>query len=106
MDKFLLAENPMRPDDSGIWIVHLLDPIAIIACEEGEVERGSVFKHYHYVNGEGIAEFWTLSIYFANGKGDIEAKAFKLLDRAWRWYRAYMEWEDSGINDEERGQLN
>lgn len=106
MDKFLLAENPMRPDITGAFIIHMLDPIAIIACDEGNIERGMIFKHYQFVNGDGVAEFWTLSVYFANGEGDIETRVFKLLDRAWRWFRSYMEWEDNNIETDDQGQQN
>ena len=87
----------MRSDQSDLWIIHMLDPIIIICCTEGEVERGNIFKHYLYSNITGRPERWTLSIYFANGSGDVETRAFKLLDRAWRWYRAYMEWEDQKL---------
>lgn len=100
MDKFLLAENPMRSEQSDLWIIHMLNPITIICCTPGEVERGRVFKHYMFTNTLQAQEFWTFSIYFSNGPGDIETRAFKLLDRAWRWYRSYMEWEDKNITDD------
>ena len=95
MDKFLLAENPQRSEQSGLWIIHMLDPITIICCTQGQEEVGEIFKHFAFANIDGVQEYWTLSIYFSNGNGDLETKAFKLLDRAWRWYRSYMEWEDA-----------
>jgi len=96
----------MKPDLTGAFIIHMLDPISIIACDEGNIERGRVFKHYQYINSDGSPELWTLSVYFANSEGDVETKVFKLLDRAWRWYRAYMEWEDNNIDTDEEDDQN
>jgi len=109
MDKFLLAENPMRPDDSGPFIIHMLDPIAIIKCTPGHDHVGNIFKQYQFTNADKQLEGWTLSIYHlftADMLEKPEDRALKLLDRAWRWYRAYMETEDGGIKDEEKGKLN
>jgi hypothetical protein len=93
MDKFLLAENPMRPgDESGPFIVHMLDPISIIKCTAGHIEKASIYHHYDAPNGDE----WTLSIHHfftADMLERPEDRALKLLDRAWRWYRSYMEWQ-------------
>lgn len=114
MDKFILAENPMRPEDSGIWIIHLLDPIAIIQCLEGhvgrgEVEPGNIFKHYQFNNAYQVLEEWTLKVHHfftTDFLEEPEARAMKLLDRAWRWYRSYMEWEDNNIDTAKYGEDN
>lgn len=97
MDKFLLAENPLRPEQSGMWIVHMLDPISIIQCIEGHVELKSIHKHYSFVNSDWVTEDWTLSIvhFFTTDFLETpEDRAPKLLDRAWRWLRAYFKEED------------
>lgn len=109
MDKFLLAENPMRPDNSGPFIIHMLDPIAIIRCVPGHEDVGNIFKQYQFTNADGQPEGWTLSLYHLFTSDMLEKpedRALKLLDRAWRWYRSYMEWEDGGIADEELGTQN
>ena len=110
MDKFLLAENPMRPDDHGVYIIHLLDPVAIITCMEGMVlmkkDSKDVFKKYQFRNSDGIIEEWTFVIYHlakTNYGTDPDQGPVKLLDRAWRWYRAYLEWEDKQIDNENPG---
>lgn len=100
MDRFLLAENPMR-DDSGIWIIHLLEPQAIMRCTEGYVQIDNIYKHYQFKNGDGEIEQWTLSAYHfftTNFISEPEQQVVPLLDRAWRWYRSYMEFEDHNIN--------
>jgi hypothetical protein len=104
MDKFLLAENPMRPDDeSGPFIIHMLEPISIIRCIPGHHQMGKIFRHYDFMNGDSQLESWTLSIYHlftADMLEKPEDRALKLLDRAWRWYRSYMEWEDKIQTDD------
>lgn len=104
MDKFLLAENPMRPE-SGLWINHMLDPIAIIRCMEGNGEVDKIRQDYVYINVDNVPEQWTLSIFFIDK--DIEEKEMHhLLDRAWRWYRSYMKWEDDNIDIDEQANEN
>jgi len=101
MDKFLLAENPMRPEQSGLWIVHLLTPQAIIKCIEGHEHTASPFKHYSFKNSDEVIEEWTLSAYHFFSTDFItepEEQVTPLLDRAWRWYRSYMQWEDNQTN--------
>lgn len=103
MDKFLLAENPLRPEQSGIWIVHMLDPIAIIKCTEFKIDTGeAINRHYQFRNADGIIEEWTLSVYFTTDFLEKpEDRVPKLLDKAWRWLRAYFEQEDKNIDDEQ-----
>lgn len=102
MDKFLLAENPMkRGDQSPLFIVHLLQPVAIIQAHEGHVDApGKIFEHFQFRNIDGVVEEWTLSVWHfftTDFISDPEDQAKPLLKRAWRWYRAYMEWEDSNL---------
>lgn len=93
----------MRPEQSGLYIIHLLDPVAIIACEEYHVvyPEGKLYKHFSFQNSDGNIEHWTLSVYhlFTNELDSERHHAIvdRLLNRAWRWYRAYMEWEDNNI---------
>jgi len=99
----------MRPDDTGLFVIHMLDPIAIFQCTLGHVEQGRIFKHYQFVNSDGEPEEWTLSVYHfftADLLEKPEDRALKLLDRAWRWLRAYLEWEDTNTDTEHYGQQN
>lgn len=108
MDKFLLAENPMR-EDSGTWVIHLLEPKAIIRCTEGHVKIDSVYKHYQFKNSDGAIEEWTLSAYHfftTDFLTEPETQAIPLLDRAWRWYRSYMNWEDKNIDIDDQATDN
>lgn len=101
MDKFLLAENPLRPDQSGLWIVHMLDPISIIQCHEGHQQLTSIHRHYSFVNVDGVTEEWTLSVFHFFTTDFLEQpedRAPKLLDRAWHWLKAYFNEEDRQHN--------
>lgn len=100
MDKFLLAENPMHPEQSGCWIIHLLNPKAIIQCVEGHVQPEYPFAHFQFKNSDGVIEEWTLAAYHFFTTDFItepEQQVNPLLNRAWRWYRAYLEWEDKNL---------
>jgi hypothetical protein len=101
MDRFLLAENPMRPG-SGLWVIHLLEPKAIVKCIEGHQHAGALYRHYQYKNSDGVIEEWTLSIdhLFTQDMLTPHEQIWEpMLDRAWRWFRAYMEFEDKNIDD-------
>lgn len=96
----------MRSDSTGLYIIHLPDPVTIIECIEGhvgkgEVKAGNIYRHYQFNNGQGIEE-WTLNIHHfftTDFLEEPEQRAIKLLDRAWRWYRSYMQWEDNNGNN-------
>lgn len=96
MNKFVLGENPMRPDDPDLYIIHLPDPVAIIEVEEDHIEYPPGKWYRHFVFNE---ELFTLSVHFLwTRELDTEqhnAIVNKMLDKAWRWWRAYMQWEDT-----------
>ena len=101
MDKFLLAENPMRQEQSGLWVIHMLQPQAHIECLEGHVNTDRPHKHYSFTNVDGVVEEWTLSAHFFFTFDFIrepEDQVIPLLDRAWRWFRSYLESEDNNID--------
>jgi hypothetical protein len=108
MDKFLLAENPMR-EDSELWVIHLLEPRAIIRCTEGHVKIDNIYRHYQFRSSDGIIEGWTLSAYHlftTDFLTEPEEQAGKLLDRAWRWFRSYLEFVDENIDRNEQANDN
>lgn len=108
MDKFLLADNPMRPE-SGFWVIHLLNPQAHIQCMEGHVQTDKIHKHYQFRNNDGVVGEWTLSAQFfftTDFISEPEKQVIPLLDRAWRWYRSYMEFNDKNIDTDERANEN
>lgn len=87
MDKFILAKNPLR-EKSGIWINHMLNPKAIIRCSESHLTfDNEIYCQYQFRNQKGIIEEWTLSIYHIA----YEDQQSQILDRAWRWFRSYLE---------------
>lgn len=108
MDKFIIGDNPMHKG-SGTWIIHLLNPQAHIECLEGYIQTDKIHKHYSFKNSDDEIEEWTLSAHFfftTDFISEPEKQVIPLLDRAWRWYRAYLEFEDKNIKDNERSAEN
>ena len=91
----------MRLEQSGLWVIHMLDPKAIIRCTESHVAiEGEIYSHFRFRNADGEIEEWTLSAFHfftSDFLKEPEEQVKPLLDRAWRWYRAYLEWEDKNI---------
>lgn len=102
MDRFLLAENPMNARCKSLAVIHTIDPVAIIEVLEGHKRFDS--GHYrHFIHNS--VEPYTFRLHFQFSKsladGDAQAKEVsQLFDRAWRWYRSYMEWEDNNIEND------
>lgn len=99
MDKFLLAENPMRPD-SDCYIVHAVPPFTFIYAQVGrqEVKSNAPVGNYAFKNSDGVTEDWTLTIVYS--EGNVQ-QCEHIISRAWRWYRSYMEWENQQNNEHE-----
>lgn len=109
MDKFLIAENPMRPGNSGLWVIHLLNPKAIIQCVNEHVTTDAPFRHFQYRNPDGVIDKWTLSAYHfftTDFVTEPQEQVAPLLNRAWRWFRSYLEFEDQNIDDEKESNSN
>lgn len=108
MERFLLAESPFFPERSGLWIVHLLNPISIFQVVEGRVNpEGKIFGNYTYVNSDGMKEAWTLVVFHfftTDFISDPDVQALPLLKRAWRWYLSYLKWVDQNISHSEEAQ--
>jgi len=92
-------------DNSDTWVIHLLKPQAHIQCIEGHHEQiDGHYKFYTFKNSEGVVEDWTLCAQFfftTDFISEPEKQVIPLLDRAWRWYRSYMEWEEKNIDEDE-----
>ncbi len=101
MDKFVLAENPMR-EGADLFICHLLNPVAIFQAHEGHIQvKEKIYNHFEFVNSDGVLEKWTLSthhFFTTDFIEEPEKQVPKVMDKAWRWYRSYMEWEDNNID--------
>jgi hypothetical protein len=109
MDKFILGENPMR-EKHDLFIIHLLNPIAIFQAHEGTVDvKNKIHHHYQFKNTDGIIEEWTLSVHHlftTDFISEPSEQAKPLMDKAWRWYRSYLDWEDNNINTDEYASEN
>lgn len=104
MHKFILGENPQGNGDSGLWIIHLPKPQAIIEVIHEDSKVHSKIEDYslnsYYKNPNGVTETIRLKLYFLfstlfmSKDAEIKLKN-KILKEAWNWYRAYLIWEDS-----------
>lgn len=101
LTRFLIADNPMV-EGSPSAIIHTIDPQAIIIVIEGVElfkEGAQPHRYYSFINIDGVKEDYTFQAHHLfTREFDSEQHHLivtKLLDRAWHWYKAYMEWEDS-----------
>lgn len=99
MDRFLLAENPMNTSGGATVIVHTIEPKAMIQVHNGHdpIDFG-YSKQYSFKNTDGDIEQYTLRLfhYFTEDFNEDNHKpaAYKIMDKAWHWYMAYLKWED------------
>jgi hypothetical protein len=91
MDKFLLAQNPMTGGKSGQFVIHMLDPVMIITCQTGHLELyGRTYRQYQFADKGSTIYLWTLSVHHSQDGTNLEREN-AILDRAWRWFRSYLE---------------
>lgn len=115
MDKFLLAEHPMRTDH-GVFILVNVAPEMLIKCtclneDEGVGNLDDYFGLFTHKNSNGTAEQWELCVvkFYNLSYGEAEEitpKIRKRITEAWHWYKAYLEWEDGNIDTDEFSKLN
>lgn len=82
-------------------VIHTIDPVAIIeVCKDHlTFKEGIYFQHFTHTNLEGEEEGFTFRLHFQFSRsladGEAQAKEVsQLMNRAWRWYQSYMNWED------------
>lgn len=101
MDKFLLAENPMvNVEGRDMYIVHALPPFSLIQAFQGAGRLNLdnyLYQSFAFRNSTGQVEDWTLAIIYSEVSKD---QAERVLSKAWRWYRSYLEWEDKQFDNE------
>lgn len=102
MDEHLLAENPMRPHKGGLCIIRTTHPVAIYEVIEGHKDAKGLHNHFTYVNSEREKEYYTLRThhFFSTDIDTVDKMiVFKFMDDAWRWFCAYMKWEDEQVDN-------
>lgn len=84
----------MRPDDPGLYVIHLLQPVAIFECIEGRAFReGKITGLYHLRGPDGVEVEWTLSthhFFSTDFLREPEDQVLPLMEKAWHWFRAYV----------------
>jgi hypothetical protein len=118
MDRFLLCENPNRPKESGLFILHRLEPKCLIECicvtDNGmDDDLSSIFDLFTYRNSDGLNEQWQLVIRDYYDVEDVEQvpdsevpRYRKMINKSWHWFKSYLEWEDNNIDTDERAKNN
>jgi hypothetical protein len=98
MHKFLLANNPLAPDSSGIWLIHLIKPISIIeVVKDGQKIHSKAavfFQEFEFKGPISTTKFQLrLYHYFTTNLDesiDNEILCKNLLNESWNWYKAYL----------------
>jgi hypothetical protein len=94
LTRFLVAKNPMV-EGSPSAIIHTREPQAIIEIIEGHHQCTSPYRQYTYGD-----EQFTLRVHHLFTEFEQHhIITTKLLNRAWHWFMAYMQWEDEQIED-------
>jgi len=114
MDRFLLCENPMRDNSETVYVLHTGRPNALFKIKllsndkpvESQLSKGvnaSIICEYQ--SSEGV-ERWEVTVK-RNYDNALERELMDgLADRAWRWFEAYLKWEDGNIDTERQAIYN
>jgi hypothetical protein len=92
-----------------VFILHTINPRmlleAVMIGDFSDTSHDSVYKLFHYQNTDGIDEDWCLVLRDTYDDANQE-ELIHVIDRAWKWYRSYLNWEDDNIDDEEDAKWN
>lgn len=103
LTRFLIADNPMV-EGAPSAIIHTQNPQAIIEVIEGHEMCKTPYRHYSFANIDGLIEHYTFRVHHLfTTEFDSEQHHIittKLLDRAWHWFMAYMQWEDEQVEED------
>ena len=99
----------MHPE-GGTHILHTIKPKCLIECvnideNPNTVSSGLPHRIFEYRNTDGITETWELTVRDTYDNSELH-EVGKCIERAWRWYRSYLEWEDGNIDTEEELKWN
>lgn len=105
----MLAENPMiERENKPLYIFHTQQPPMLIQVHHESYSVGDTQMYLtgNYQGPEGLIETITLSVAALlicepEVSEELKAKVDKVLSKAWHWYTAYLNWEDSRQPDEE-----
>jgi hypothetical protein len=119
ISEFLLCENPMKAGSrseggAGLFVLKTTSPICLIECRSMDEDKPhmaltDIFDFYEFVNADGIFERHQLILVFPKSAEVKESDIHnfrKILDKSWRWYRSYIDFEDGGIDEIEYAKEN
>lgn len=104
--EFLLCENPMRAGSraeggAGLYLLKTTKPLCLIEVRNMEsdsphMDLADIFKFCEYINSDGLIEDYELILLTPSRVPESKRAAYQaILDKAWRWYRAYLNFEDN-----------
>lgn len=71
---------------------------------ESNFERHILKKEFEYTNLAGIKEQHLLFAYLESADSFLNNQS--ILDKCWKWYCAYLDWEDKNIIDDHKSSKN
>lgn len=109
LNRFLLAEDPRSSLEGGTAIIHTIEPYSIIGVIHELVEHTQPYRHFIY-NEEESVTLYVHHMFTTNMAAADEVESDKMIDkllnRAWHWYKSYLEWEDQNLNEQDEAERN
>lgn len=101
---FFLCEQPIKDgsnSDHRMWIYSRLSMSLIEVIPEDEIpvaiNKDLVQNRFFYKNPEGFEESFLL-FFVQNNCAMVDQDPIELLKQAWKWFEAYLRWEDGNID--------
>ncbi|WP_374440508.1 hypothetical protein [Epilithonimonas sp.] len=111
--KFLLAEEPTKPNDRDIFIYspHYLSLVLIIPENEKAVlwndeTRNKPRKIYQYEDESFELVIVQNNVLHTGGVLSSEITEEEFLNQAWKFWKEYLIWEDRNIDESQISELN
>lgn len=111
--KFLLAEEPTKPNDRDIFIYspHYLSLVLIIPEDEKTVllndeTRNKPRKTFQYEDESFEFVIIQNNVIHTGGVLSSEITEEEFLNQAWKFWEDYLIWEDRNIDESETSQFN
>lgn len=104
LPEFFLCEQPIKDGsnlDQRMWIYSRLSLSLIEVIPEDEIpvaiNRKLVQNRFLYKNTDGFEESFLL-FFVQNNCAMVDQNPIELLKEAWKWFEAYLRWEDGNID--------
>ncbi|SDE79516.1 hypothetical protein [Riemerella columbipharyngis] len=108
--EFILAEIPIKDgsfNDKRLWVYcpSALSLMEFVCGNDFEAVPINFFTKKEYINTDGVAEEWGIA-FTQNNCEATEVDEQALVERAWKFFKSYLEWEDRHIDEERVSKMN